>query len=217
MASGLTINNEKSNLFPLGPLIHTTPAFLKDHNLKLNYGPVCILGVYFTHNGDELFRLNFLPKLSRLKNCLRLWSSRDITPIGRNIIVKTFALSQLVYLFLTLPNPPDHFIKELQDIIFDFIWAGNPDKVKRVSMFNDVSKGGFKVTHVKSFMYSLKCTWARRYCDDSFRPWKLFFDLALRKYGKKLVFSCNCKKLDVLISNNFISQVVHAWCDAYPL
>ncbi|KAJ8033602.1 LINE-1 retrotransposable element ORF2 protein [Holothuria leucospilota] len=86
-----------------------------------------MLGFLHYNDGNDLFRLNYQPKLSRLKNTVRLWSSRDLTPIGRNTVVKSCALSQLVFLFLVLPNPPESFLKELQNIIFDFIWSGNPE------------------------------------------------------------------------------------------
>ncbi|KAJ8035115.1 hypothetical protein HOLleu_22234 [Holothuria leucospilota] len=105
-------------------------------------------------------------KLSRLKNILNAWSIRDLTPIGKNVIVKSFALSQLVFLFQVLPDPPDYFIHDIQGCIFYFIWSGNPDKVKRNTMYNSFENGGLKVTHVRSFISALKITWVKRYRDD---------------------------------------------------
>ena len=174
-ASGLNINLNKSNLFPLGPFVSHKPPFVNDIDLNYTLGPLDFLGISFTHNGDDLFRLNYVTKLSRLKNILNLWSTRNLTPIGRNTIVKTFGLSQLVYLFLVLPNPPNSFITELNRIIFNFIWSNNPDKVKRSSIINPVNQGGLKVIHIESFISSLKCTWISRYCDSSRRPWKNIF------------------------------------------
>lgn len=113
-ASGLKINDSKSQLFPLGSFISRRPLFLNDFNFEVVLGPVSMLGIVFTHNGDDLYRLNYQPKLLRLKNTLRIWATRDLTPIGRNIIVKSLGLSQLVYLFLVLPNPPSSFIKEVE-------------------------------------------------------------------------------------------------------
>ncbi|KAJ8039679.1 hypothetical protein HOLleu_13759 [Holothuria leucospilota] len=122
-ASGLKINLQKSHLFPLGPFLTNHPTFISYFNLSLHLGPVKFLGITFTHNGDDLYRLNYVTKLSRLKNILNVWSTRDLTPVGRNIIVKSFALSQLVYLFQVLPDPPDSFINEVQTTIFDFLFG----------------------------------------------------------------------------------------------
>lgn len=214
LASGLTISMSKSDLFPLGPFITNTPFFLTKLNIKVTHGPVRFLGIYFNHDGNDLFRLNYIQKLSRLKSCLRLWSSRDVTPIGRITLVKSLALSQLVSLFLVLPDPPVSFIKDLESMIFVFIWQGNPDKVKRSVLINDIQKGGLKAIHIKSFINSLNCTWVRRHCDNSKGLWKIFFDLELTKYGKDFLFYCNCSSQDVRIKNVFVRQVVHAWSDA---
>ena len=214
-ASGLTINFTKCNLFPLGPFVRSAPDFIHEFGLSISHGPINFLGISFTHDGDDLFPLNYMPKLSRLKNCLKSWSTRDMTPIGRNTIVKSLALSQLVFLFTVLPDPPDHFIKELEKVIYDFIWGGTPDKIKRTTMISNICDGGLRTTHIASFIKSLKCSWIKRYCDDTKGPWKVFFDMNLKHYGRKLLFECNCRSKDVKgISSIFINDVVKAWCDA---
>ena len=213
-ASGLSINLAKSNLFPLGPYITRIPFSLHDLNIDITHGPVQLLGICFTNDENDLFPLNYTPKLSRLKNCLKSWSMRDLTPIGRNVIVKSFALSQLVFLFQVLPNPPNHFIREIDQAIYDFIWGGNPDKVKRSTIINTISEGGLKVTHVPTFIKSLKCTWVKRYCKETAGIWALFFNLYLKPYGYDFIFRCNyCKKDIQTINNVFIRQVLEAWSD----
>ena len=72
-----------------------------------------------------------------------------------------------------------------------------------------------KVTHISTFIDSLKSTWIRRYVDNSNGPWKYFFDFSLNVYGKKYFFNCNCSPCDVkTIDNNFVRQVMEAWCRA---
>ena len=83
VASGLSITISKSSLFPLGPFITRTPRFVNTLYINITQGPVSFLGISFTNDGNDLFRLNYVPKLSRLKNCLNLWSSRDITPTSQ--------------------------------------------------------------------------------------------------------------------------------------
>lgn len=211
-ASGLSINFSKSNLFPLGPFVNRIPFATHDLQLSITQGPVHTLGIFFTSDTKHLFSLNYMPKLSRLKSCLRMWSSGDLTPIGRNIIVKTFALLQLVFLFQVLLNPPNHFVKDLERFIFNFIWNGNPDKIKRSVMINTVSNGGLKVTHIQSFINSLKCTWVRHYCNETDSIWKQLFDFYLKPFGKQFIFQCNFAKNDVKsINNSFIREIVETW------
>lgn len=210
-ASGLKINYDKTNIFPLGPLEFNKPLFMDVFKYNWTLGPVTLLGITFDNGRDSLFHLNYTPKLSRLKGLLNLWSRRDLTPIGKITIVKSFAISQLVYLFQVLPNPPDSFIKQIERIIFNFIWSGKPDKVKRSTLIATIPNGGLNALHISSFINSLKCTWVKRYITDNTGSWKLFFDYHLKHYGKSLIFQCNYLGQDVQINNNFIRDVCSAW------
>lgn len=44
LSSGLSINLEKYNLFPLGQYIHRQPAFTKSIAINLLFGPLTMLG-----------------------------------------------------------------------------------------------------------------------------------------------------------------------------
>ena len=135
-----------------------------------------------------------------------------MTPKGKIIILKSFAVSQLVYLFSVLPTPPKSFLKDLNTMFFKFIWDNKPDKVKRSTMYNTFSGGGLNMMDMDSFVKSLKTKWVKLYLDDNFRPWKSIFNFALRNYGGPFLFHCNFQKQDVeTIPNIFVKQVCEAW------
>lgn len=211
ISSGLTVNFEKSHVFPLGPFTHSKPKFLNDFRFSWTTGPVTALGITFDHCKDNLFRLNFPPKLSRLKNIFNLWSQRDLTPIGKITLVKSFGISQLVYLFQILPNPPDKFIKDVESCIFNFIWNGKRDKIKRTTLIAPISEGGLNVTHISTFIHSLKCAWVRRYLDDTKGSWKDYFNLYLSSRGGSFLFKCNFDANDITTSNSFVNDICIAW------
>lgn len=71
-ASGLKVNFDKTILFPLGPFTHSKPYFLEDLPIIWSNWPVTLLGFTFTCNREDLFRLNFPPKLTVLKRVLSL-------------------------------------------------------------------------------------------------------------------------------------------------
>ena len=114
--SGLKINYDKSELLALGSF-RDNPPNITDTHLTYTTNPVRLLGVFFDSNLQNIFELNFASKLKQLKEILRIWSIRDLTPIGKITIVESLALSQLIFLFSVLPNPPDHFIKEVNNIV----------------------------------------------------------------------------------------------------
>ena len=210
--SGLKINYDKSSIFPLGPFKDSPPLFVNNHYLNLTNGPVTLLGIIIDRPKDNFFKINFLPKLSRLKNLLNLWSTRDLTIIGKITILKTLAISQFVYLFQVLPNPPTYFIKEVKKVMFNFIWNNKVERIKRSVLCNSYDSGGLNMIDLDSFVKGLKCAWVKRYLNDQPGDWKLFFDYHLHKFGKNFLFRCNISPSDFTgMDDIFIKHVCLAW------
>ena len=68
---------------------------------------------------------------------------------------------------------------------------------------------------IASFTKSLKTAWIKKYLDDSnLGKWKDFFELELRKYGGKLIFTCNLNKVDT--SKLIVVQVRIYWKNKKP-
>ena len=81
-----------------------------------------------------------------MKKVLNLWSGRRLSILGRIAIVKTLALSKLVYNCSVLDTPTD-FAKEVNKVIFPFIWNFKPDKIKRNTLTGPVFKGGLSMVN----------------------------------------------------------------------
>ena len=47
---------------------------------------------------------------------------RILTPLGRIALIKALLISKLNYILLTLPNPSEPFLKELNKILFKLVW-----------------------------------------------------------------------------------------------
>ena len=213
--SGLKINLDKSELLPLGLFKDNHPD-LNNDDLHFTANPVRLLGVVFSSDLSNIFELNFVPKLKKLKEILRIWSMRDLSPIGKITIVKSLGLSQLIFLFSVLPKPPDNFLKEIDSIIFKFIWSGKPDKLSRKSIIGDYEKGGLKMVHIPSVINGLKVAWVKRLLDvNNNGKWKCFYMFYMKQIGGNLFWECNTKpeeKCIKLIKNVFIGEILNAWC-----
>ena len=89
-------------------------------------------------------------------------------------------------------------LKEINDLLFKFLWDGKKDKIKRSEMIADYGDGGQKLLDIMVFNKSLKIAWIVKYIsDDCKSKWKTFWDLYLSKWGGKLVFLENLRKQDV--------------------
>jgi hypothetical protein len=83
------------------------------------------------------------------------WSLRNISVLGQITVNKTSTLPILVQCFTFLPNPPDHIIKQLQDI-FSFLWDGNIAKVKRLTLTGNHAEVGEGVKICHTYCHLLK-------------------------------------------------------------
>ena len=73
---------------------------------------------------------NYTSKLKHLENITKRWGKRALTPIGKITVIKTFMISALNHLFLSLPNPHKRVIDHINNILFTFLWNNKPNKIK---------------------------------------------------------------------------------------
>ena len=98
--------------------------------------PASALSVFFSYNQESANRLNFGEKILNLQKTLNTWQWRNLTLYGKINIVKTLGISKLIYSASVLPVP-DHYVQEINKLIFNFIWAGKPPKIKRNTIIGE--------------------------------------------------------------------------------
>ena len=86
---------------------------------------------------------------------------------------------------------PDHYIQEISKLIFNFIWAGKPPKIKRNTIIGEKKDGGLKMCDFKIMEKALKITWVNRIQDESQASWKIIPSQLLHKHGS-LAFLTKC-------------------------
>ena len=105
---------------------------------------------------------NYTSKLKEIKNLFSNWINRKLSVYGKVVIVKSLALSKLSHLAIVLPNLQPAQVKTLENMIFNFIWDGKPDKVAREHAKLKETMGGLGLIDIKTFWTSLKVSWFRR-------------------------------------------------------
>ena len=132
--SGLRINTDKSKLIWIGKKRNSKDEI--DVGKPLTWGKTTfnLLGVNFSVNLSEMIHINFSPIMKKLEHLFHVWNQRYLTPLGRITIIKTFALSKLNHLFLSLPSPGIVILKTIESMFFKFIWNGKLDKIKRETL-----------------------------------------------------------------------------------
>merc|ERR1711893_466873 len=95
---------------------------------------------------------------------IRCWEKRNLSIMGKVIIVKTFLISQFNYVMQALILP-EHVLKMINTTIFRFLWKKQYsnrrafEKVKRDVLCLDYKKGGLKMINIFDMQFSFVVKW----------------------------------------------------------
>ena len=154
--SGLRVNKDKTQVVWIGKKKRCKEK-VKIGNFSLNTtSDFKMLGIRFNIQLEQCTKFNLNEKIIEIRDTISKWNKRYLTPLGKITIVKTFLLSKLIYIFTALPDPDSNGIKELNDMFFNFIWSGKPDKINRKVLFMDKTIGGLNMVKLKPFITSIK-------------------------------------------------------------
>ena len=139
MCAGLKINTQKTETLWLGDV----PPFKLPNNIKWSNKPLKVLGAYIGWNLQEANRLNISKKIIDMRKMLFSWKHRKLTLNDRVLILKSLAISQIIYLASLLPFPDD-LIQEIGQMIYEFLWNGKRIKLKKMLSFKISKKEDIK-------------------------------------------------------------------------
>ena len=211
--SGLEINTTKTEAMWLGEWKDRTD---EPFGFKWPKEPISALGVFFSYNQESANRLNFGEKILNLQKTLNTWQRRNLTLYGKINIIKTLGISKLIYSASVLPVP-DHYIQEINKLIFNFIWAGKPPKIKRNTIIGEKKDGGLKMCDFKIMDKALKIAWIDRIQNESQASWKIIPNQFFHKNGglaflTKCNFATSTLDLDDKLPI-FYKKVLDYWCE----
>ena len=112
-----------------------------------------------------------------------------MTIIGRIQIVKTFIIPIFLYR-VSLISVNKEFMKDVNKIIFDFIWKGQ-DKVKRSALLSDIEDGGLKAPHLDSIIETQRVLCCKKLASDQASNWKKILLHYLEPVRGKFILYCD--------------------------
>ena len=63
---------------------------------------------------------------------------------------------------MALPKPPDDFLKNVERILYKFLWNGGPDRIERTIIVKNLKAGGLRMVNISDFIIALNISWLRR-------------------------------------------------------
>ena len=126
--------------------------------LALSNGPLKILGVFFMSEGAA--RANWEERLAKARKKLGLWKARSLSFLGKVLALKVDVLPSLLYLAHVYPMPRC-MRRGLTRDVFNLVWGGRYEYVKREVMYLGKDKGG---RDVPDFPLKLDCLFFAQLC-----------------------------------------------------
>ena len=210
LISGLKVNFDKTKVIWIGCLKYSTRSIKTRWKLVWGETRFKLLGINFDVNLENMFNINFNSKLVKVTNSISHWKRRKLTPIGRITVVKTLLVPIFTHLFVSLPSPPQYFVKKLSDMFSDFVWNGKP-KIKTTIFVKNYNEGGLKMIDIPSYINSLKIKWIKNAIKNSnSKCYQLVNDL----FDMNKVMNCGkmyCEKIVKNIKNNFWIDVLKSY------
>ena len=190
--AGLKLNLKKTKGIWLGNF-KNLGLRVKD-NIIWTGNPVKCLGVYIGHNSEKCYNKNWIRKFEGIEKLLTLWSKRNLSLFGKITVIKTYALSKIVFPATMLPTNKE-IIKKLASLFHRFLW-GKRDRIKRESLTNTIQCGGLNMPDIEKKNCSLRAGCVQRMCMLKGK-WKAGINSIAAK--------CNVT-IDYLIKMNFIDR-----------
>ena len=145
-----------------------------------------------------------------MKGLFKQWNKRNLTPIGKITVVKSLILPVLNHLFIALPNPSIEIIKNIEDMLYTFIWKSSVNRVKKDIMQKEYQEGRLKMINIHSFILALKSTWIRRLFFNNCK-WQNIFMSSIDINKLSCGGSGYIEQVIESVKNQFWKDVLYAW------
>ena len=176
--SGLELNAEKTELLAFKS--RQAQPIEKEHivsylgrRYEIKTKPkIKVNGIFFLQNLNETRRANVDAVAAKMDEQLRRWSSRRLSLLGKILIIKTFGISQLIFLLQSMSLTVADF-KLLNALLYKFLWNRNyqaakaPERVRREIINKEIRLGGFGMLDISELDKSLKLRMLGRLFDSN--------------------------------------------------
>ena len=164
--SGLELNADKTEIMKLNhrnlmPNEDFAVDYLETTHLIKCKPEVKINGIIF-HSSEAVMRnANVEAVVARADRHFKMWTRRGLSTLGKVLIVKTFGISQAIFLMQSMVLK-ECDIKRINAVLYKFIWNRHyqaskaPERIKREIMNKPVKFGGLGMLDIARLDDSLK-------------------------------------------------------------
>lgn len=130
-ATGLQVNYDKTCIYRIGSLARTQAKIYTRKPFTWTNEPIKILGIMINHDMGQTLFLNYEHLLSKVRTICEIWSHRNLTLMGKALIINSLCASLYVYRMSVLPLLNETYINRFVKIVTHFLWNGGKPKISR--------------------------------------------------------------------------------------
>lgn len=141
--SNFKLNISKTEALNISLPASTMSTLQSNYSFHWQTKGITYLGVIILVNLSNLFTLNYIPLLSRLRKDLASWEDKTIPWFGRINTLKMDTLPKLLYLYQTIPVIiPKSFFSTLRSLSIRFLWNKGLSRIKFKLLTRPKLQGG---------------------------------------------------------------------------
>ena len=178
-------------------------------------------GIQQNRYGIDL-EMIWLEKINKIKSCMEVWKSRDLTYFGKKLIIKSFVLSVIGY-EIEMRCIPVKFAKEINSIIWDFIWDGETKQISRNVCSLPQNKGGMGMVNLNHFIKAKQVKCMHNIIHSELDKWNVIGKYWLTSMDSKFETDfvlCNCsdiKDIGLRKISKFYLNLLNCWSEFLSL
>ena len=200
--AGSKVNIEKTECILLGSL---KDNFHNTYNIRVNTTCLKCLGIYLGHDKDECYKRNWENTMKDMEKLFESWKKRKLTIFGKCEIINTLAISKLIYIASILHLPPPNFIKDVNKLIYSFLWNSR-DRIKRNTVIGPIKDGGIGLVDLETKLKALKASWVSKLFNDTGNINNFLTDI-LSKHSLSINYILKCNETNMSFLSTFYEQV----------
>ena len=179
-ASGAKINRDKT----VGLAMNERVVFEKStsNNVKLTLGPVKVLGV----PAGKVKQMDFWEAIiQKINKQLAIWKRRNLSLQGKVYVIRSLCISKILF-STEYFNINDHIVNKLEKILYEYLWDGKKNKVRKDVCVLPRKMGGLGMVDLRLALKVQKIKWIRRIlCSDENDEWAFHPIKCLKCLDKK--------------------------------
>ena len=151
--------------------------------------------------------------VNKIKGILKTWKIRDLSVLGKVIVINSLIGSLFIYKMNVLPAIPNQIINTVNDLLSKFIWKEKKPKVSFDAMCCKKEGGGLRLVKLKDKDKALKLQWVSVY--HSFPNIKAIANSFIDKHVTEMIWQSNLNKKGIkfYVKKGFWRDVITLWVD----